>query len=61
MTLMDLPLEMFRAVLAETMLSRGFKRALRLRLIDSKHAIPVINTPSKPIWTKHDSRFFRTK
>ncbi|KAF2679461.1 ankyrin [Lentithecium fluviatile CBS 122367] len=34
MELLDLPLELFRAILAQTMLVRGVKRALRLRLVN---------------------------
>ena len=32
--IMMLPLELFRAILAEMMLVRGVKRALRLRLVN---------------------------
>jgi hypothetical protein len=36
MNLLDLPLELLRAVLAEAMRARTLKRALRLRLVNSK-------------------------
>jgi hypothetical protein len=36
MNLLDLPLELLRAVLAEAILARTLKRALRLRLVNSK-------------------------
>jgi uncharacterized protein YjlB len=32
--IMQLPLELFRQILKETMLARGMKRALRLRLVN---------------------------
>ena len=36
MGLQQLPLELLRAILAEAMLTRGLRRALRLRLVNSK-------------------------
>ena len=37
MDVYSLPLELFRAILAQAMLARGVKRALRLRLVSSKY------------------------
>lgn len=36
---LNLPLELFRAILAQAMLARGVKRALRLRLVSSKYIL----------------------
>lgn len=43
MNISTLPLELLRAILAEAMLARGLKRALRLRLVNSTHI--SVNTP----------------
>jgi hypothetical protein len=37
---LQLPLELFRAMLAQTMLARGIKRALRLRLVNRESCVP---------------------
>lgn len=40
--LLDLPFEIFRIILAEAVRLRGLKRALRLRLVNSEHIIPIV-------------------
>lgn len=57
--LMQLPLELFRAILVQSMLVRGIKRALRLRLVNRAYSLNQKALTRSATISETGGRFFR--